>query len=472
MDTGGKSCYRGEDASDSAREERIYSGICSDHASDWPFLCLVFLFCFFDPLAKKFLLWFLLFIGISLIVQSFTSSGSKGDLSGSEDVVLTSVSKSYHPGEPVMVKIQNNLDQALRIPTECPSEPLQVDRYENGVWHLLSATTGTHLKCLQQEEAVMVDHQSFEQPAFFEVAPKGSVTVNYAPWAGQLFPENGRYRVTLNHEIQGVQKSFPTEVVVEDRGFFSSVTYQLFFRPIFNFLLFLTTVLPGSNFGLAIIALTLIIRLLLLVPSQKALKSQKAMMKIQPELEAIKRKHKGDQQKISLETMELWKKHRVNPIGGCLPLLIQLPILIALFYAVKTGFTPFQGYILYPFLPEAELARVSTDFYGILELQLVNATWLPIFVGLLQFFQMKLSFAQRKAAKKQVNIDEKGIIAEHDPVADLQDPLQAMNKTMLYFMPIMMAFMVATLPSGVGLYLAVSTLFGIAQQLVVNRSDS
>lgn len=423
-------------------------------------------------MAKKFLLWLLLFIGISLVLQSFTATEPGSSGSGAEDVVLVPEEDAYQPGEPVKIRIVNHLDQILKVPTDCPSEPLQVERYENGVWKVLSATSGQHLKCLQANEAVQIDHQFFQQPLFFEIPAKENAIIDFAAWSSQLFAENGRYRVTLSQEIGGVQKSYSTEVLLKERGFFSSVLYELFFRPIFNFLLFLTTVLPGSNFGLAIIALTLIIRFILLVPSQRALKSQKAMMKIQPELEAIKVKYKGDQQRISMETMELWKKHRVNPVGGCLPLLIQLPILIALFYVVKNGFTPFQGYILYPFLPEAELVRVTTDFYGILELQAINATWLPIFVGLLQFGQMKLSFAQRRIPKKDVTLDEKGVIVEHDPVADLQNPLQMMNKTMLYFMPIMMAFMVATLPSGVGLYLAVSTLFSIIQQLFVNRADT
>jgi len=197
------------------------------------------------------------------------------------------------------------------------------------------------------------------------------------------------------------------------------------------------------------------------------------MMKIQPELEAIKRRYKGDQQRISLETMELWKKHRVNPVGGCLPLLIQLPILIALFYVVKSGFTPFQGHLVYDFLSTSDLTKIDTNFYGLLDLQQVNATWLPIFVGLLQFFQMKLSFS-RKHIVGQKNEEKTNELATKDEAVDptvaLQDPLRMMNKTMLYFMPVMMAFMVATLPSGVGLYLAISTFFGILQQYYVNRS--
>jgi YidC/Oxa1 family membrane protein insertase len=424
-------------------------------------------------LAKKFFTWLLIFLGLSLILQNFTPK--EADPSTLEDFVLIPQDESFTLGEAPVIEIQNNLDKSYRIPSDCPSEPLTVERYQNGLWQKLSSEAGKYLDCVNGTTVVDIhDHVNFHQPEYFELTPSTLTVVDYSPWKDELFSQLGRYRIVLDVTVDEVPKSFYTEFEVAERGFFSSVAYRLFFQPIFNFLLFLTSILPGHNFGLAVIALTFIIRLILLVPNQKALKSQKDMMKIQPELEEIKRKYKGDQQRISLETMELWKKHRVNPIGGCLPLLIQLPILIALFYVVKTGFTPFQGHLVYEFLSTSDLALIDTNFYGLLDLQSVNATWLPIFVGLLQFFQMKLSFS-RKHIVGQKNDEKKHELATKDEVVDptvaLQDPLRMMNKTMLYFMPIMMAFMVATLPSGVGLYLAVSTFFGILQQYYVNRSN-
>lgn len=420
-------------------------------------------------MAKKFFTWLLLFIGISLILQSFTHREEAPVTT--EDFVLVASEENYTPGDIPLIEIHNNLEQTFRVPTDCPAEPLTVEKYQNGQWQKLSSESGLYVNCLQNSESLNVaDHVHFQQPEFFEFAPKSVTAVDYSPWKEQLFSELGKYRVLLDVTVNGTPKTFMTEFEFAERGFFSSVSYRLFFQPIFNFLLFLTSVLPGHNFGLAVIALTLIIRLILLVPNQKALKSQKDMMKIQPELEEIKRKYKGDQQRISLETMELWKKHRVNPVGGCLPLLIQLPILIALFYVVKSGFTPYQGHLVYDFLSALDLAKVNTNFYGLLDLQAVNATWLPIFVGLLQFLQMKLAFSRKNITGHK---DQQHELAKKedpsDPTVALQDPLRMMNKTMLYFMPVMMAFMVATLPSGVGLYLAVSTFFGILQQFYVNK---
>lgn len=422
-------------------------------------------------MAKKFFTWLLIFIGISLILQSFR--GAPEDTSLLEDFVLRSQEESYNLGDTPVIDVTNNLDRSVRIPTDCPKEPLTVERYRNGVWENLTSEQGKFLVCLSDAEDLDLSRKKHEfiQPSFFEMKPASTTTIDYSPWKDDLFQSLGKYRVSMGVDIEGTQKQFMTEFEVQERGFFSSVSFRLFFQPIFNFLLFLTSILPGYSFGLAVIALTIIIRLILLVPNQKALKSQKSMMKIQPELEEIKRKYKGDQQRISMETMELWKKHRVNPVGGCLPLLIQLPILIALFYVVKIGFTPYQGHVVYDFLSSIDLSRVNTDFYGILNLETVNATWLPILVGLLQFFQMKLSFSRKNITGKHSDKAEIVVKDENpDPTLALQDPLRMMNKTMLYFMPIMMAFMVATLPSGVGLYLAVSTIFGIAQQYVVNRS--
>lgn len=425
-------------------------------------------------MAKKFFVWLLIFLGLSLILQSFQPA--EVDRSTLEDFVLHPTEESYYLGEAPVIEVFNNLDRTIRVPTECPQEPLTVERYRNGVWEQLSAPQGEYLQCLSSDTEVSVSHHEFYQPEYFEFQPNSTISIDYSPWKDELFDEMGRYRALLMVEVDSVQKTFQTEFEISERGFFSSVTFRLFFQPIFNFLLFLTSILPGYRFGLAVIVLTLIIRFLLLIPNQKALQSQKAMMEIQPELDAIKRKYKGDQQRISLETMELWKKHRVNPVGGCLPLLIQLPILIALFYVVKIGFTPFQGHLVYDFLSYVDLSQVNTDFYGILHLEQVNATWLPILVGLLQFFQMKLAFSRKKIVgpHAQHHEEKKHEVAkkdEHvDPTEALQDPLRMMNKTMLYFMPIMMAFMVATLPAGVGLYLAVSTIFGIVQQYVVNRS--
>ncbi len=420
-------------------------------------------------MAKKFLTWLLLFIGISLILQSFQSK-EEGTVE-QDDVVLTSTEQEYSVAEFPQVIIRNNIDKSLRIESDCPNEPLIVQKRSNGVWEDLSSEKGLFVVC--ESTSLPENSLDFIQPEIFVIEPNSTVTIDYSPWKQELFKELGLYRVMLQVSIDGVDKEYTTEFEIAERGFITNIGYHFFYRPIFNVMLYLTSVLPGHNFGLGIILLTMLIRLILLVPNQKALRSQRAMTQIQPQLDEIRKKYKGNQEKISQETMLLWKEHKVNPVGGCLPLLIQMPILISLFYVVKSGFTPFQGDMIYSFLDTISLANVETDFFGILDLQKVNIIWLPLIVGMLQFFQLKLSFSRRQKnqqrnGKEVIDITEEK--EKNSSQAVPENTMQMMSKSMMYFMPVMMALMTASLPSGVGLYLGVSTLFGIGQQYFVNKS--
>lgn len=420
-------------------------------------------------MTKRFFTWLLLFLGLSLILQSFQGNGEESAVI--HDVLVAATDNHYSVSETPMVVITNALDQAIEVATDCPQEPLTVEYYSNGVWNQMSSAKGLHVLC-DDKRPEGTSQLEFLQPPQYEIAAGESVTLDYAPWKTELFSELGKYRITLNLTIDGQDREYFTEFDISDRGFLSSVGYHFFYRPIYNLMLFLISVLPGQNFGLAIIVLTIVIRLILLVPNQKALKSQRAMTQIQPKLEEIRKKYAGNQEMISQETLKLWKQNNVNPVGGCLPLLIQLPILISLFYVIKAGFTPYQGDMVYDFLQSVDLFTVDTNFYGILDLQKVNFTWLPLLVGLFQFFQLRLSFARKARTESHknevVDVDEKGKVS-NKPAADT-NPMQMMSKSMMYFMPVMMALMAASLPSGVGLYLMISTLFGIGQQYTVNKS--
>lgn len=108
---------------------------------------------------------------------------------------------------------------------------------------------------------------------------------------------------------------------------FNTILYQ----PLFNALIFLYQFLPGKDFGIAIIALTIIIRFLFYPLMAKSLKSQKIISDLQPKIQEIQQKYKNDREKQGKEMIKLYQKEKVNPFGGCLPLLVQLPILIALY---------------------------------------------------------------------------------------------------------------------------------------------
>ena len=417
----------------------------------------------------------MVFIGLTLILQSF-SKPEVTERDASEDFSLVSSEAEYPPGDSVIINITNNLDQTFLIDSKCPANPLKVEKYVNGVWIEKSLARGLYLECLDAGAVIgKKDAIYFYQSNQIELKPNSAYVMDFSPWKFELFDGVGKYKISMAINVDNVEKNFSTEFDVVEGGFFSSVAYNLFFRPIFNFLLYLTTVIPGQNLGMAIIILTLIIRIILLLPNQKALRSQRAMMKIQPEIEAVKKKYQGNQEKISMETLALWKKHRVSPLGGCLPMLLQLPILIALFYVVKTDFSPYEAHMVYNYFNYQDLVAVDTNFYGILDMQVINITWLPLLVGLMQYVQMKMSFSKYKSGKEQYSagkeiIDINDAEKEKNIRTATADTMQMMNKTMIYFMPIMIAFMVASLPSGVGLYLVISTLFGIGQQMVVNKN--
>jgi len=258
---------------------------------------------------------------------------------------------------------------------------------------------------------------------------------------------------------------------------------QFFYEPIYNFLIFIVDLLPGHSLGLAIILLTIIIKLILLLPSQKSIKAQKNMQVIQPEMAKIKEKYKSNPQLQSQKTMELYKKHKVNPFGSCLPLLFQFPILIALFWVCKNipnlqinmelvknatdatdpevllkakEFIDAQVGSLYASFKGFDFSIIYTKFLGfdLVHKNFISKYILPFIVGSLQFIQMYRLQARKK---------KEGVKAKSKKKKEGLNP-EGMQSTMMYFMPVMIAFFASAYPAGLSLYWAVSTSFSIVQQ--------
>lgn len=177
------------------------------------------------------------------------------------------------------------------------------------------------------------------------------------------------------------------------------------------------------------------------------------MQRVQPELDALKQKYKNDPQRLAQETMAIWKKYKVSPLGSCLPMLIQFPILIALFYVVRDSLNVMDPALFYTPLKGFNLSEVNPIFLGLIDLTKINVIVLPIIVGGLQFIQIRLSLGR-------VKNNNAGSAA----------PM--MNKMMQFVLPVMIAFFSASLPAAVGFYWGVSTIFAIGQQLVVNYEKS
>ena len=218
-------------------------------------------------------------------------------------------------------------------------------------------------------------------------------------------------------------------------NFFHAILYQ----PMLNLLIWLYHVIPGSDMGFAIIALTVVVKLVLWPLSHSSLKSQKALQELQPKMDAIKQQFKDDKEAQAKAMMELYTKEKVSPLSSCLPLLIQLPILIALYQVLGAGIGTVNPAINHLFL-------------GILNLG-ERSVFLALLAGILQYFQTKMLIVKRSPAA-----------VRGKPGAKDEDMLAVMNKSMTLFMPIMTVFIGFSLPGGLALYWVALNVITIIQQ--------
>jgi YidC/Oxa1 family membrane protein insertase len=235
---------------------------------------------------------------------------------------------------------------------------------------------------------------------------------------------------------------------------FSVLLTQILYRPIFNILIIFLA-LFGGNLGIAIILLTLLIRGILFKSTIAGANMQQGMSNLQPKIEELQKKYENDPQKLSEETMKLFKSEGKAPLKGCLTMLIQIPIFLGLYYVVKkfAGGESIPQEWLYSFFRSfgqqyMDLSNIHTNFLGIELLEKGNRV-LTILVVLLNYGQMKLtSLVQPKSAKL--------------PGATMPD-MSKMMGMMSIGMSLMMGALVYSLNSSIGVYLATTSLFSIAQ---------
>ena len=356
-------------------------------------------------------------------------------------LTITLSQTDYSVDQDVSVKIRNNTNAEIALPSNCPNPPLNIK-----VWN--GEKFGDRIVDAKVNCSLV--------PAETKIAPGAEAKVGFTYWNHSLFGEVGRYKIELNLKNGTTTGVFTSpEFNVSPSGFLKKLFRTIFYQPIYNTLILFLSFAPGWDLGFAIILLTLVIRLILLVPSQHAMISQRRMQELQPRLQAIQKKYEGNKERIAKETMQLWKENKVNPFGSCLPLLVQFPVLIALFYVIQNGLNPDNVYMLYsPLKGIVDLTVIHTNFLNILELTRVNTFVLPLIIGALQFIQLKLAMLKKKKPEgEEVKKSE----------------METANKMMIYVMPVMIAMFTASVPAGVGLYWGVSTLFALGQQLVVNR---
>jgi len=238
----------------------------------------------------------------------------------------------------------------------------------------------------------------------------------------------------------------------------------ILFAPLLNALVFIYKYIP--DLGISIILLTLVIKVILYLPSRSSIRSQKVLQDTQPKLQAIQNKYKDNKEELGRQLMKFYKDNKVNPFSSCLPLLIQLPILIAL-YRVFLAVSQTD--------PSTHLL-VSTQLqhlYGPLRTMFATHTIMPtllgwvnlakkgnyilaIMAGAAQFWQTKMLMAKQPPKV---------------PGAKDESMMAGMNKQMLYFMPVLTVVFGLQFPAGLTLYWLFSTLFTVAQQFYIFKRD-
>jgi len=231
---------------------------------------------------------------------------------------------------------------------------------------------------------------------------------------------------------------------------------EILFRPLYNLLVGIINLDPGHSVGVAIIVVTIVVRLILLPPSIRQAKqmqhNQAKMSGIQKDVAKIKKDHKDDKTKQAEETMRLYKEAGVNPASGCLPLLIQLPILLALYRVFLTGINEESFHFLYSFT--AIPTSVQQVFLG---LPLTEpSVLLGAIAGFGQFVLMRF-FTGTPATQPGAN-------------EDTQQMMMTMQKNMMYIFPVMTVFIALQLPAALSLYWVISTAWAIGQQYFIRRT--
>lgn len=364
-------------------------------------------------------------------------------------VTLSAQSSSFTQGNDPVLVLRNDTDKDLVLPKRCPQPPINIA-------YITQNADGT-----ENEGDLMANQSVLPCVELTLVKARSSATISMAGWKYALFDRNGTYEASLDPPASFSGAHLTARFTMVEPGFFTKTFRTFVTKPLFNSLVFIASYMPGHNLGLAILVLTLLVKLLLLVPNQHALEGQKKLQQLQPRLDELKKKYPGDAKRVQEETMRIWKEMKINPLQSCLPTLLQFPILIGLFFVIKNGVSIETSqhllYSIYRHLP--------TPFFGYmflgLDLLQPNIFLFPPLLVLLQFLQMKMMMKKKQKPKDEIVVKPAGK-GSWIPELDQQT-------VMTYALPLMIGFFALKFPSAVSLYWAVSTLFGIGQQWFVMR---
>lgn len=226
----------------------------------------------------------------------------------------------------------------------------------------------------------------------------------------------------------------------------------IFVEPLYNLLVFLVNVVPWHDVGIAIIVLTLIVKFILAPLHKKAIVGQFRMKALEPKLREIKKQY-PDKQVQAAKTFELYKEHKISPLAGCLPILIQLPIILALYRVFLGGFS-FDATALYSFVSQPE--QVKLFFLGIQDLTQKSIVF-ALLAGATQYLQVHFS-----AARNPVNVDPN----DTSMAANMN---KMMSKQMKYFLPVFVAIISYQISAAIALYWSVNNIFTAVQEYLIHK---
>lgn len=244
----------------------------------------------------------------------------------------------------------------------------------------------------------------------------------------------------------------------------TSLWNTFLYEPIYNALIFIINNVTFGDVGFAIIIVTIIVKVALFPLTRKSARSQILMKKMEPELKKIKQDFPNKEEQAK-KTMELYKKYKTNPFSGCLVVLLQMPVIFALYYVFYKGLTIDES-LIYSFIQVP--TNLSTNFLGIFELG-EKSLFFGILTGLSQFVQGYLASPSKP---KQIEvIKDKELIKDNK--SDFQDQLsESMQMNVRYILPIFIGFIAWKISAAVALYWTVSNIFTIVQEWYIRRKLS
>lgn len=222
---------------------------------------------------------------------------------------------------------------------------------------------------------------------------------------------------------------------------------ELLYRPFFNALFLIYGYASFRDMGLAIIILTVLVRLALYPLFRRSIRHQTILQRLQPKVQEIQKSHKGDKQKQTQVLLELYKEHKVNPFSGFLLLIAQIPVFLAMYWVFSQAFNKESFNMLYSFVPAPQ--EINPTFMGLINLHETSI----ILVALAAIFQFLQGYYSLPPAEKDRTLS----------------PQERAGRQMIYLAPLITVIVLWSFPSAIALYWATTAVLSLGQQLLVRR---